>query len=823
MAKREKALKKAPDSTLKLRITGKRMKLVVIGNGMAGIACLEQILRHKPNFDITVFGDETHPNYNRIQLSSVLAGEKRMEEITMNPLEWYLEHNIRLRLGIRVVAIDSVKKTVTDDMGEVTKFDKLLIATGSSAFIPPMEGIDKRGVCTFRNIADTKCLLEWSGQGKRAVVIGGGLLGLEAARGLQVQGCHVTVVHLGPTLMDKQLDETAGRYLQASMQSLGMDVLLSRKTKALLGGDFVTGVEFSDGSTIPTDMVVIAAGIRPNAELGKLAGLDVNRGILVNDYMETSNPHIFAVGECVEHRGNTYGLIGPLLEQGKVLAETLTGTRGSTYEGSVIAAKLKIVGVDVFSAGEIDGAEVVRYEDPALGVYKKLILRDNKLAGVVLVGDIADSARYMEWLRADKDLRAERRHLLFPEPVADAGCAVASMPDREVICGCMGVTKGDIIRAVHENGICTLSQLKGETRASTGCGSCAGQCQELLRAVAPHFEEEAKRTLCGCLPYSEEQLRDMVQTQRLRSVQEVLDIYGNSAGCEVCRPALSYMVDLVWCGEHDEDRSSRFVNDRVHANIQRDGTFSVVPRMRGGITTPDELRKIADVADKYQVPMVKVTGSQRIDLLGVKKEDLPKMWADLGMASGQAYAKGVRMVKTCVGTEFCRFGTQDAVRTGIELETRLEHLYTPHKVKMAVVGCPRNCAEATVKDIGLIGQEGSWQIVVGGAAGKSVRKADVLITVETNEQALQAAEVFFQYYRENANYLERTYDFVERTGIERVRRETVYATEAVQSALRTRLAKSKEFAKDAWLERDEPKTANQFVQIEPLQAVATTA
>jgi nitrite reductase (NADH) large subunit len=815
------ASSRGPKGAAELRFARRRrQRLVVIGNGMAGIACLEQILKHRPNFDITVFGDETHANYNRIQLSAVLAGEKALDEITLNSLDWYISNRIALRLGIRVTRIDTDRRQVISEDGSATEWDKLIIATGSSAFLPPIAGLDKERVCAFRNIDDTRSLLAWSAPGVKAVVIGGGLLGLEAARGLQVQGCDVTVVHLMPTLMDRQLDAVAGEYLAKKMETLGVRVLLERQTAAILGDTRAEGVQFADGEIIPAGLVVVAAGIRPNAELGRTAGLEVRRGIVVNDYMETSHPGIYAVGECVEHRGVTYGLIGPLLEQGKVLASTITGNREAPYEGSVVAAKLKVMGVDVFSAGDMQGAEEIRYEDPSLGIYRKLILRESRLAGVILVGDISDNARYMEWLRSGKNIAAERHRLLFPEPAADAGAHVAEIPDTHVVCGCMGVSKGAIIRAIHENGICTLSQLKQETRASSGCGSCAGQCQALLRAVAPHFEEEAKRNLCACLAFSEEQLREIVRTQRLRSVQDILDVYGNGLGCEVCRPALSYMVDLVWCGDHSEDRSSRFVNDRVHANIQRDGTFSVVPRIRGGVTSAAELRRIADVAEKYDVPMVKITGSQRIDLLGVKKEDLPRIWADLGMPSGQAYTKGVRMVKTCVGTEFCRFGTQDAIGAGIELERRLEHLYTPHKVKMAVVGCPRNCAEATVKDIGLVGQEGSWQVVIGGAAGKSVRKADVLITVERTDEALEAAEIFFQYYRENANYLERTYDFVERTGIERVRRDTVYATEDVKRALLERLRKSKALARDAWLERDEPRTANQFVQIQPIEVAA---
>jgi nitrite reductase (NADH) large subunit len=803
-----------------MRKKKQKTQLVLVGNGMAGIGCLEQILRHENNFEVTVFGDETHVNYNRILLSSVLAGEKSLDDITLNPLSWYLENNISLRLWIRVTGVEARMKTITGDDGSVTSYDKLLLATGSKAFYPRIAGLDKRGVAAFRNVQDTQWLLDWAGEGKRAVVIGGGLLGLEAARGLQLRGCEVSVLHLGTHLMDKQLDPAGGAYLRSSMEKMGLRVLTESITEEVLGNGHVEGVRLRCGTELPADIVVIAAGILPNIDLAQSAGLHVNRGVVVNDYMETSDPDIFAVGECVEHRGVVHGLVAPLLAQGKVLAATITGNKGAMYEGMAPAAKLKIMGVDVFSTGEVydgPGVDVVRYEDPSLGVYKKLLLRQGRMTGAVLVGDVSDSYRYSEWIKKNEDLTSKRRTLLFPDNAADEGQAAASLSDADTVCGCLGVSKGQIIQAIHEKGVCTMAQLKEATRASTGCGSCGNLCQDILRAVAPNFEEEHKKVLCKCVPHPEEQLKEMIHTQQIRSVQEVLDIYGNGKGCEVCKPALSYLVDVVWCGEHEEDRAARFINDRVHANIQRDGTFSVVPRMRGGVTTPAELKRIAEVAEKYEVPMVKVTGSQRIDLLGVKKEDLPKIWGEIGMPSGQAYSKGLRMVKTCVGTEFCRFGTQNSIDTGIELERRLENLYTPHKTKLAVVGCPRNCAEATVKDIGLVGQEGSWQVVVGGAAGKSVRKADLLITVATTEEALEASEIFFQYYRENAKYLERSYDFVERLGIEKVRRETVYAPEPVKQALLERLRKAKSLSKDAWLERDEPRTSNQFVPIESLQ------
>jgi nitrite reductase (NADH) large subunit len=798
-------------------------RLVVVGNGMAGMACVEQILKHSPDFHFTVFGDETHVNYNRVMLSSVLAGEKAADEIVIHSREWYQKHQIDLRVGVRIVDVDSRSKMVTGDDGSRTPYDKLLLATGSSAWLPPIEGLDKDGVFTFRTLDDTRALLHRSGPDTQAVVIGGGLLGLEAARGLQIQGCRVTVVHLMATLMERQLDREGGQHLVKKMEALGVRVLLGKSTKAIRGAGRAERVEFADGESVDANLVVIAAGIRPNVDLGRKAGVTVKRGIVVNDYMETSDPDVFAVGECVEHRGVCYGLVAPLYEQGKVLAATITGHREATYAGTIQAAKLKIMGVDVFSAGEWgdSAADHVRYEDSGHGIYKKVAIRDGKLAGVILVGDTSDSHRYMDWLRTGADLTGQRGHLLFPPPSADAGLDVAEMADSATVCGCVGVTKGAIIDAIHDRGVNTLSQLKECTRASTGCGSCTALCQDLLRAVAPEFEDDRKKVICACVPFAEDRLREILRSQKLRSVQDVLEIYGNGIGCEICKPALSYMLDMLWCGDHDEDRSARFINDRVHANIQKDGTFSVVPRIRGGVTSPDELRRIADVADKYRVPMVKITGSQRIDLLGIKKADLPKVWADLGMPSGQAYTKGVRMVKTCVGTEFCRFGTQDSTAAGIEMERRFEQLYTPHKVKMASVGCPRNCAEATVKDIGLVGIEGGWQVVVGGAAGKSVRKADLLTTVETTEQALEASELFFQYYRENANYLERTYDFVERLGIEKVRKETIYAPEAVRTGLRDRFAKSKSRARDAWLEGQTPTDPTQFTSLEVLDRVLT--
>jgi nitrite reductase (NADH) large subunit len=709
--------------------------------------------------------------------------------------------------------------TVTDQSGTLYGYDFLLLATGSNPFIPPIEGVNKKGVFTFRNMADTKNILDYGAAGKQAVVIGGGLLGLEAARGLLNQGLRVTVVHLMDRLMEMQLDATGGEFLKREIEKLGITVLLNKNTAKIMGdGAAAEGVLFKDGSIVPADMVVVACGIRPNVELGRKAGLEINRGIVVNDFLETSDPSIFAVGECVEHRGKVYGLVAPLYEQGKVLAATLTGDKGAVYEGTTLATKLKVMGIELFSAGDFQAKEpdmeVVSYQDHAFGVYKKLVIHQDRLVGTILIGDSQDANRFLEVIRKKEKIGDQRHRLLFDQPPAVAGSPsdVMSRSDEDTICGCVGVTKGQIVRAVRERGLTSLSEVKACTKASTGCGTCASVVQSIVIAVAgSKSQEEKKEVLCACVPFPKEKLRTMIKTQKLKSVRDVLDIYGNGTGCSFCKPALSFIVDEVLCGEHQEDRSARFINDRVHANIQRDGTFSVVPRMRGGVTSPAELRKIADVAEKYKVPMVKVTGSQRLDLLGVKKEDLPRIWADLGMTSGYAYAKAVRMVKTCVGTDFCRYGTQDSIATGIELERLLEGLYTPAKVKMGVVGCPRNCAEATVKDIGLVGMEGGWQVVIGGAAGKTVRAADILVTVKTDREALSAAMLFFQYYRENGEYLERTYDFVVRVGLEKIRRETVCAPEDVRRGMMERLDKARAKAVNPWKEESaEPFHPMQF-------------
>jgi nitrite reductase (NADH) large subunit len=815
-------------------------RLVMIGNGMAGLACLEAILRREPSWETTVFGEEPQLGYNRILLSTLLAGECDVAATLTHDQAWYVERGVTLRAGVRVLSIDRGRRRVLDDEGRETPYDRLLLATGSEAWIPPIDGAARPGVHAFRTLADTEAILAEARRARRAVVIGGGLLGLEAARGLAKRRVDVTCVHLMPWLMEQQLDAAAGAILRDAIQRLGVRVLLERKTLALRGaGESASGrvaqVVLEGGEALDADLVVIAAGIRPRAELARGAGLEVKRGVVVDDFLRTSDPEIFAVGECAEHRGKTYGLVAPLYEQGASLAAALNGDSSVPYQGSLVYSKLKVAGVNLLSVGRFtpspsaDSSEALRVEDTGAGLYRKVVIEDGRAVGAILMGQVEDGARLVSLVAKGVEIAdaAERRALLLGSLAAGAAtasaeadelAALAALPAEANVCGCMGVAKGAIVAAI-EAGATSLAELKRATRASTSCGSCAGACQALIRLVTGEAAgPKGPKLVCECVPHPKEELRRGVRNQNLRSVSEVLAVYGDGAGCAKCRPALAYLLDEIWQGRHVEERSSRFVNDRVHANIQKDGTFSVVPRMRGGLTSPSELRRIADVAEKFDVPMVKVTGGQRLDLLGVKKADLPAVWRELGMPSGHAYAKAVRTVKTCVGSEFCRFGVGDSTALGVKLEQSTERLYTPHKVKMGVTGCPRNCAEVTVKDIGIMAIQGGWEVYVGGAAGMRVRKTDLLVRVEHENSALEAAHLFLQYYREQAEYLERTYDFVERVGIARVRAETVEAPEDARAALLERFRRSREIAAEPWAEGDTPATPHQFSPLAPVAA-----
>ncbi len=807
-------------------------KLVVIGNGMAGIRTLEELLKlTDDDYDITVFGAEPYGNYNRIMLSPVLAGEKTIDEIMLNDEQWYVDNNVTLHKGKEVTEIDRVNRKVIASDGTTEEYDRLLIATGSNPFIIPVPGHDLEGVISFRDIHDVDLMLEASKKHKHAVVIGGGLLGLEAANGLKEQGMSVTVIHLMDTLMERQLDSVAAGLLKKSLEDRGLNFLMGANTEAIIGKDRVEKVRFKDGTEIYADLVVMAVGIKPNFALAEKAGIHCERGVVVNDTMQTFDPRIYSVGECAQHRGIAYGLVAPLFEMAKVCANHLAKHGIGRYEGTVTSTKLKVTGIDLFSAGDFTGdenTEELVFQDAARGVYRKIVVQNNRVKGAVMYGDTIDGTWYFDLLRDETDISEFRENLLFGQAhLGDSGHGeenrVVALSDSAEICGCNGVCKGDIVKAIVDKKLFTLDDVRAHTKASSSCGSCTGLVEALLAhtvggdySVAPHL-----KPICACTEHNHDHVRATIKDKELKSVRAVMDTlaWDTPDGCSKCRPALNYYVLCAFPDAQSDDYQSRFINERKHANIQKDGTYSVIPRMWGGGTTPDELRAIADVAEKFKVKTVHVTGGQRIALYGLTKEELPVIWGDLskaGLVSGHAYGKALRTVKTCVGKEWCRFGTQDSTQLGIDLEKMTWGSWTPHKYKMAASGCPRNCAEATIKDFGVVCVDSGYELHVGGNGGIKVRVTDLLCNVDTSEEVLEYAAAFMQLYREEAHYLERTAPWIERVGLAYVKEKMVEDSDN-RAILAARFHFAQSFAQnDPWTERAEGADAHEFVAMKKL-------
>ena len=774
--------------------------VVVVGGGIAGQAVCEALREHDARTHVTLVCAEPRLPYDRVRLSEILVSGASAQTLALRPPEWFEDHRVDVLTGRRVAGVHPDERVVDLDDGTVLPYATLVLATGSNALLPPIPGIDLGHVRPFRDPEDCDAIRDAARGAGHAAVIGGGLLGLEAARGIAAQGCPVTVVHLMDRLMERQLDHGSAALLRAA---LDVDVQLERQTTEITPD----ALSFADGDELAADLVVVSIGIAPETTLARAAGAEVRRGIVVDDALRTSLPGVLAVGECAEHRGLVHGLVAPILEQARVAAATILGRDGA-YQGSIPSAKLKVAGIDLVAIGDADGDAQAVSADAAAGVYRKLVVRDGAAAGAILLGDIRG---------AEALLSLVRRGDAVDDPLGTLAAAAqagpAEMADDVQVCNCNGVCKGDIVAAVSEAGARTPREAMAMTRAGTGCGSCKALVVDIVALAAGGDVAEEPAYLCPCRRQTREELAAVIRERGLESVSAVSRACATGRECGACKPALAYLVSEVNANRHREERDARFINDRVHANIQKDGTFSVVPRMYGGVTTPAELRRIADVAERFDVPLVKVTGGQRLDLLGVRKQDLPKIWAALGMPSGHAYAKAVRTVKTCVGTDFCRYGLGDAIGAGIEMEKAWEGVYTPHKVKSGVSGCARNCAEATVKDIGLVAiGEDRWQVRIGGAAGGNVREADLLCTAPNRAEALRAATTFLQYYRENAEFKERTYDFVPRVGLDHIRE--VVLDEQSGAALRERFRLAKAAVRDPWLEREDPYHPKQFTDLD---------
>ena len=801
-----------------------KKNLVIIGNGMAPGRMLEHLFELSPDlYDVTIFNAEPRVNYNRLMLSPVLSGEKTYEDIITHGDDWYAQNNVTLHKGCKVEAIDREAKTVTAADGRVAAYDKLVIATGSVPFIIPVPGHQLPGVVTYRDLDDVDAMLAAARPGKKAVVIGGGLLGLEAAAGLQMRGMEVTVIHIMPTLMERQLDPAAAHLLETEFVKRGITVRTKADTHSIMGDTHVTGVKLKDDTEIPCDIVVMAVGIRPSSALAKASGFEVTRGIVVNDQLLTNDADVFAFGECAEHRGNVYGLVAPLYEMARTIAETLVGQEAA-YTGSVMSTKLKVTGVDLYSGGDFAEAkdrEEVVLRDASRGIYKRIVIKENRIIGVVLYGDTGDGPWFFDKLKKGEDISADREMLIFGQSYAggtplDPMAAVAALPPDAEICGCNGICKSKITDAITAKNLKSIDEVRAHTKASASCGSCTGLVEKLLViSLGDAYKPNAVQPMCGCTDLGHADVRRFIIVKQLKSIPALMQEleWKTSCGCAKCRPALNYYMIAEWPGEYEDDNQSRFINERVHANIQKDGTYSVVPRMWGGMTSAKELRAIADVADKFAIPAVKVTGGQRIDLLGVKKEDLPAVWSDLnaaGMVSGAAYAKGLRTVKTCVGSDWCRFGTQDSTGLGIRLEKFMWGSWTPAKVKLAVSGCPRNCAEATCKDIGVICVDSGYDIHFAGAAGLDIKGTELLCHIDSEDEAVEVIAALTQLYREQGHYLERIYKWAKRVGLDSIR-EKIVADKPRRVAYFERFQFAQTFLQvDPWEERVNGKDAHEF-------------
>ena len=753
--------------------------LIIIGSGMSAMKVVDEVLKIDPlMYRITIIGKETMLPYNRIMLSPVLSGELELADITTHQKTYFSRNNIIFKPGYQVLSIDRVSKSIllsdNKQQHSTLNYTRLVLCTGSKPLILPLPGKELQGVVSFRDIYDVQYMKSKVGQLKHVSVIGTGLLGLEAANGLNELGFNVTVIGNTSSIMNMQLDERSGGLLQKVLESKGISFMLNANTKAIVGKDRVQYIKFENGIEVTSDMVVMSVGIIPNDSLAREAGLLTDRGILVGDTMMSSDPCIYSVGECIKHRGVSYGLVAPLFEQARVCAEQLCEVSHHMYTGSNISAKLKISGVDVFSTGEFNNLndEVLCSKDHALNTRKRLSIRDNKLVGAVLFGDSTDGLFYFDLIKNQTNIANIRKTLLFGDIGVDAKSAgsigVEKMTDDEQVCGCMGVTKGDIVNAVSA-GCDTFTALQDNTKCATGCGGCASVAKQIFSFVSGN-QTLVENSLCDCTNYSTEKVRKYIRSlDKVLSVDEVRNALKFNDSCLKCGAAINYYLSSKFNQNYQHNAKERPHNEMMHANKQNDGTYSIVPQMQGGLTTPQELKSLANIALKYQVPTIKVTGGQRIDLLGIPKENLVDIWHEIskaGMSSGYAYGKATRTCKSCVGNTHCMMGTQDSMALAVKMEDAVWSHFMPHKFKMGVSGCPRNCAEATIKDFGVICTEKGYEIHVAGACGIRTKACLKDRFFTTQEEVVEYLKAFVQLYREQANYLERVMHFEERVGLD---------------------------------------------------------
>ncbi len=759
-------------------------KIIVIGNGMVGYKFCEKLVANggAKAFAVTVFGEEKRPAYDRVQLTQYFSG-KTADDLTLAGPEWYRDHGIELRLGDRVAAIDRAARTLTSQSGAILAYDTLVLATGSAPFVPTVPGVDKQGIFVYRTLDDLDGIIAYAKNAKRATVIGGGLLGLEAAKAVYDLGLETHVVEFAQRLMPRQIDEPGSAILVEKIQALGVRVHLNKSTKEIAGNGHIEGLIFADGSRLDTDLLVISAGIRPRDELAKACGLETGPrgGIIVNDCMQTSDPDILCIGEAALHKGIIYGLVAPGYEMAEVAANTLMGGEKRFIAGD-LSAKLKLMGVDVANFGdafgETQGARTVVYRNDKAGVYKRLTLSPfgDFVMGGMLVGDASEYGSLIQFMKNRTTLPPNPEDLILG-PRGDSkqvgSLSPIFLPDTAQICTCNNVSKGEIVKAVRD-GVCEIGPLKNCTKAGTGCGGCLPMVADILKGVLESEGKTVSDHLCQHFGYSRQELFEIARIKRIQSYAELLASHGKGKGCEICKPAVASILASLWNDMILEHQGEQDTNDRYLANIQQGGTYSIVPRVPGGEISPEKLIVLGQVARQFDL-YCKITGAQRIDLFGARVEQLPDIWEILvkaGFESGHAYGKALRTVKSCVGSTWCRFGVQDSTSFAIRIEERYRGLRAPHKLKSACSGCVRECAEAQSKDFGLVATEKGWNLYVCGNGGAKPQHAELLASDLDEETCIKYIDRFLMYYIRTADRLTRTATWFNKLegGIEKLRK-----------------------------------------------------
>ncbi len=757
---------------------GRFHRVVVVGNGMVGQRFCDELTERdseKKN-RITVIGEEPRPAYDRVHLSAYFTGTSP-DELTLEPTTWYEERGIELSLGSRAARIDREQRIVITSTGKEIPYDTLILATGSAPFVPPVPGMDKNGVFVYRTIEDLEAITEHAANARSAAVIGGGLLGLEAAKAAKDLGLQTHVVEFAPRLMPRQLDESAAKLLKNEIESLGVKVHLSKRTTGVLGETSVRGLRFDDGERLDVDMVIVSAGIRPRDELASAADLTLHErgGVLVDDDLRTSDPNIYAIGECAIHKGVLYGLVAPGYQMARVVASTLTGSEAK-FTGEDMSTKLKLLGVDVASIGnpfadEEFGARSVVYRDLVSGVYKKAVVSEDgkRLIGAVLVGDSTQYATLLPLCKSGEDLPMTPEELLFGP--RDGKAVVLS--DTAQVCSCNNVTRLDVLNAIRDGGCGSVDEVKKCSKAGTGCGGCLPLVTDIFQAEMAAAGKAVKKSLCEHFDFTRQDLYELVKIEGHRTFDSLLAAHGKGSGCEICKPTVASILASTHNEPITEHQTIQDTNDRFLANIQRRGLYSIVPRVPGGEITPEKLIVLGQVAQKYGL-YTKITGGQRVDLFGARVEQLPEIWEELvdaGFESGHAYGKSLRTVKSCVGSTWCRYGVQDSVGFAIRVENRYKGVRSPHKLKSAVSGCVRECAEAQSKDFGLIATEKGWNLYVCGNGGAKPRHADLLASDLDEETTIKYIDRFLMYYIKTADKLTRTSVWVEKLegGVDHIR------------------------------------------------------